>query len=106
MRIFLGNILLAIILAKKIFQETQKVNRDYGFELKIKKTTKFLTGRKAFQLPLTLYEIPLSHNSFTAGRNRVPSPSLGNEKSSFMPSSSNNGNEASGSDVKSKPRSR
>ncbi|KAG5677477.1 hypothetical protein PVAND_007235 [Polypedilum vanderplanki] len=45
------------------------------------------------------------------GRNRVPSPSLCSDKStssSFMPSSSsNNGNEASGSDsIKSKPRSR
>lgn len=42
-----------------------------------------------------------------AGRNRVPSPSLGHEKStsSFF-SSNSNGSEASGSDGKSKPRSR
>ncbi|CAO1302180.1 unnamed protein product [Diamesa hyperborea] len=40
------------------------------------------------------------------GRGRVPSPSLGNEKTSSFLGTSSNGNEASGSDGKSKPRSR
>lgn len=44
--------------------------------------------------------------SAITGRGRVPSPSLGNEKTSSFLGTSSNGNEASGSDGKSKPRSR
>ena len=54
---------------------------------------------------IVIFRLLIFISDFT-GRGRVPSPSLGNEKTSSFLGTSSNGSEASGSDGKSKPRSR